>query len=345
MADKRFFKLKGSFTLGQLAEITGSELSDPVAANREVVDVAPLQEATAAHVSFLDNKKYVGSFKETAAGACFVRPELASFAPSATVCLKNKNPYKAYALAAQAFYPESAAKTSVAASAVIDPTAVIGRDCTIGEGAVIGSGVKIGDKCRIHPQAIICDGVEIGAGSEIGARVYITHALIGSNVCIYPGAVIGRPGFGFAIDPAGYVSVPQLGRVIIGDHVHIGANCTIDRGAGPDTVIGQGTRIDNLVQIGHNVQIGRQCIIVAQSGVSGSTKIGDYVMIGGQTGIAGHLTIGDGARIAAQSGVMRDVPPRAEVMGYPAVPIKQFMRQTARLSRLVTTKKNTEGEE
>lgn len=331
--------------MGKLAEITGSELSDPVAANREVLDVAPLQEATAGHVSFLDNRKYVEAFRKTSAGACFVRPELAEFAPAATICLKNKNPYKAYALAAQAFYPAPEARESIAPSAVIDPAAVIGRDCTIGAGVIIGAGAKIGDRCRLHPYAVICDGVEIGADSEIGARVYITHAILGSNVCIYPGAVIGRPGFGFAIDPAGYVSVPQLGRVIIGDHVHVGANSTIDRGAGPDTVIGEGTRIDNLVQIGHNVQIGRQCILVAQSGVSGSTKIGDYVMIGGQVGIAGHLTIGDGAKIAAQSGIMRDVLPRTEVMGCPAVPIKQFMRQTASLSRLATTRKNAEGEE
>jgi UDP-3-O-[3-hydroxymyristoyl] glucosamine N-acyltransferase len=155
---------------------------------------------------------------------------------------------------------------------------------------------------------------------------------------------VGRPGFGFAIDPAGFVSVPQLGRVVIEDGVEIGANTTIDRGAGPDTVIGAGTRIDNLVQIGHNVQIGRNCIIVSQTGISGSTKFGDFVMAGGQSGFAGHLTVGNGAKIAAQSGIMRDIPAGAEVMGYPATDLKQFMRQVATLSRLSVRKKGEQKE-
>lgn len=344
MADKRFFSIAGPFTLGQIAEMTGSELSDPVAASKAVVDVAPLQEADATKLSFLDNKKYIPVFKETKAGACFVRPELAVHAPAGTVCLTHKNPYKAYAIAAQAFYPRAPVTESRAASAVIDPSAVIGENVEIGPATVIGKNVRIGDGCRIHAHAVIGDGVEIGAGSEIGANVTLSHAIIGSRVNIQPGCVIGSPGFGFAIDPAGYIGVPQLGRVIIGDGVDIGANVCIDRGAGPDTVIGQGTRIDNLVHIAHNVKIGKFCIIAGQVGFSGSTELGDYVMIGGQAGFVGHLKIGSGAKIAAQSGVMQDIEPKTEVMGYPAVAIKKFLRQSIILGRFADKKKN-EGNE
>lgn len=338
MADTRFFKNAGPFTLGQLADISGATLSAPEAASNAMVDVAALQDADETKVSFLDNKKYAETFKATKAGACFVRPEFLAFAPAGTVCLTHKNPYKAYALAAQAFYPAPVITEHRAQSAVIDVTAKIGVNCAIEHGAMIGHNVVIGSGCRIGAYAIICDGVTIGDNCDIGPHTYITHAMIGSKVRLHPGVSVGRPGFGFAIDPTGYVAVPQLGRVVIGDDVEIGANSTIDRGAGPDTIIGQGTRIDNLVQIGHNVQVGRYCIIVAQTGISGSTKIGDYVMIGGQSGLAGHLTIGSGAKIAAQSGIMRDIDAGAQVMGYPAVPIKQFMRQTAIVSKLATKK-------
>ncbi len=342
MADRRFFTLAGSFQLGQLAEVTGSTLSDLSRASVLVTDVAPLDTAEKTHLSFLDNKKYVESFRTTNAGACFVRPDLATYAPAATICLTNKNPYKAYALAAQMFYPAGKPISSRASSAIIDASATIGVDCEIEGGVIIGPYVKIGNRCRIQAQAVIRQGVEIGDDCDIGPHVTITHALIGSKVRLHHGVCIGRQGFGFAIDPAGFVAVPQLGRVIIESDVEIGANTTIDRGAGPDTVIGQGTRIDNLVQIGHNVKIGKYCVIVAQVGISGSTQIGDGVMLGGQAGIAGHIKIGSGAKIAAQSGIMRDIPAGAEYMGSPAVPIRQSMKQTAMLAKLVTKKKGNE---
>jgi UDP-3-O-[3-hydroxymyristoyl] glucosamine N-acyltransferase len=340
MADKRFFNVAGPFTLGQLAEMTGSELSDPAAAARTIVDVASLQEANENKISFLDNKKYTDYFRHTKAGAVFVKPELATEAPTGTVCLKHKNPYKAYALAAQAFYPSDKPRASEAPTAVIDPSAKIGQDSAIEHGVIIGRNVKIGERCRIQAHAVIRDGVEIGDDSDIGPHVYISHAIIGKKARIHPGAIIGRQGFGFALDPAGYVAVPQLGRVIIGDDVEVGSNTTIDRGAGPDTEIGQGTRIDNLVQIAHNVKIGKYCVIVAQTGISGSTQLGDYVMTGGQSGFAGHLHVGAGAKIGAQSGIMRDVPAGEEVMGSPAVPIRQFMRQTALMARMAEKKGN-----
>jgi UDP-3-O-[3-hydroxymyristoyl] glucosamine N-acyltransferase len=226
---------------------------------------------------------------------------------------------------------------------VIDPSASLGTDCVIEDGVIIGAHVKIGSRCRLQAHAVIRQGVEIGDDCDIGPHVTITHALIGNKVRLHPGACIGRQGFGFAIDPAtGFTAVPQLGRVIIENDVEIGANTTIDRGAGPDTVIGQGTRIDNLVQIGHNVKIGKFCVIVAQVGISGSTQIGDFAMLGGQAGIAGHIKIGQGAKIAAQSGIMRDIGAGEEVMGSPAVPIRQSMKQTAMLAKLVSKKKGNE---
>lgn len=342
MADRRFFTVAGPFRLGQLAEATGAVLSDPAQSGLTIVDVAPIDTAEKTHVSFLDNKKYVEAFKVTKAGACFVRPELAPQAPAGTVCLMHKNPYKAYAIAAQMFYPAVKPVPGRAPSAVIDASAEIGEGCEIGAGAVIGAHAKIGAHCRIQAHAVIGQNVTIGDDCDVGAHVMISHALIGAKVVIHPGVCIGRKGFGFAIDPAGFVTVPQLGRVIIEDDVEIGANTTIDRGAGPDTVIGQGTRIDNLVQIGHNAKIGKYCIIVSQAGVSGSTQVGDFVMIGGQAGLAGHLTVGNGAKVAAKSGVMRDVAPGEDVMGYPAVPMRQSLKQSALLARMVTHKKGNE---
>jgi len=343
MADRRFFTLAGSFPLSHIAEVTGSVISDPSHASVVITDVAPLDAAEKTHLSFLDNKKYAEHFKTTKAGACFVRPELAALAPSTTICLTTKNPYKAYALAAQMFYPAEKPTGVHAKSAVIDSTAVIGVGCTIEDGAIIGAHVKIGNRCHIQAHAVIRPGVEIGDDCDIGPHVTISHALIGSKVRIYHGTCIGRQGFGFAIDmPNGFISVPQLGRVIIENDVEIGANCTIDRGAGPDTVIGQGARIDNLVQLGHNVKIGKYCVIVSQVGISGSTQIGDYAMLGGQAGLAGHIKVGAGAKIAAQSGIMRDVAPGDELMGSPAVPLRQFMKQIAVLAKLATKKKGSE---
>jgi len=339
MADPRFFSVAKPMRLAELARLSGAELADSSRGDVIVRDVAPLDAAGPDHLTFLDNRKYLDAFKTTRAGACFVRAEMAEFAPSGTAVLVSLNPYKAYALAALAFYPEPAPMPGQGPGAVVDVSASLGEGCEVGPYAVIGAHVKIGKGCRIGAGAVICEGVEIGDNCDIGARAYVTHSLIGNRVRLYPGACIGRAGFGFAIDKTGFTAVPQLGRVIVEDDVEIGANTTVDRGAGPDTIIGQGTRIDNLVQIGHNVRIGKYCVIVAQVGISGSTQVGDFTMLGGQAGVAGHLKIGAGAKVAAQSGVMRDVPDGAEVVGFPAMPMRQYFRQTNYLARMVAAKK------
>jgi len=195
--------------------------------------------------------------------------------------------------------------------------------------------VEIGPRCRIGPSAVIGDGVVLGAECHIGAHATISHALLGARVVVYPGARIGQDGFGFGIAEDGFVSMPQLGRVVLEDDVEIGANTTIDRGSLHDTVIGAGSRLDNLVQIGHNVRIGRGCVIVSQAGISGSTVLEDHVMVAGQAGLTGHLRIGRRARIGAQAGVMSDVPVGADVVGSPAQPAREFFRHVATLRRLV----------
>lgn len=342
MADPAFFEKAGEFALRDIAHKTGASLP-PVGeahAAKIIKDVSPLASAGPETLSFLDNVKYRDDFLATKAGACFVTPEMAKSAPPGTIALITPSPYKAYALAAQIFYPEPPPPAQISPQAWIHPSAKIGDHCIIEAGACVEEGAQIGDHGWIEHGAVIGRSVKIGANCRIGVNASVSHAHLGDHVRLYPGVRVGQDGFGFAIDPAGHVKVPQLGRVIIGDHVEIGANTTIDRGAGPDTIIGAGTWIDNLVQIGHNVEIGRGCIIVAQVGISGSTKIGDFVAIGGQAGIAGHLKIGKAARIGAQSGVMRDIPPGEEQLGSPAFPIKQYLRQIAALNRLIQKKKD-----
>lgn len=340
MVDHAFFKKSKSFTIREIADLTGSDVPDGVKKDFVLNDLSALKTAKPDELSFLDNAKYKGDFLVTKAGACFVSPNMVEHTPKGTIPLITKTPYKAYALTAQKFYPVEKPSSQVAASAFVHDNAKIGQNSTIMHGVYIGEGVEIGDNVWIEPNAVIDDNTKIGNDCRIGNNVSITHAIIGNNVRLYPGVRIGQDGFGFAIDPMGHVKVPQLGRVIIHDSVEIGANTTIDRGAGPDTIIGLGTWIDNLVQIGHNVEIGRGCIIVSQVGISGSTKIGDFVALGGQVGIAGHLKIGTGAQVAAQSGVMRDIPAGETQAGSPAFPSKQHFRHIAALNRLINTKKS-----
>ena len=334
MPDPRFYTAAGPFTLDALARIAEAELRPTEAGGREMRDVAPLDVAGPDEVSFLDNPRYVSAFRASRAGACLVESGRVDAAPEGMALLVTAKPYHAYARVAQAFYPEPAPDGARASSAVIDPTARIGADSTVAPGAVIDARAEIGRGCTIGAGAYVGPGVVIGDFSHVAPGASVRYAVIGARVRIFAGARLGEDGFGFAPDPAGHVKVPQLGRVIVGDDVEIGANATIDRGAGPDTVIGPGCRIDNLVQIGHNVRLGRGCVIVAQAGISGSTVLEDFVVVGGQGGLTGHLRIGAGARIAAQAGVMRDVAPGETVGGSPAVAQRQWLRQVAALARL-----------
>lgn len=332
MADPRFFSCRGPFSVADIAAVCGAMIARG-GGEQMIDDVAPLEVAEGNHLSFIDNRKYRDSFRATRAGVCLMRPEMQDQAPANMVCLVTSTPYKAYALAAQKFYPAEQPEPVISTLASVHPGAVIGPGCRIDPFAVIGEGVEMGVGCWIESGVVIGSNVKIGRGVRVGASASISHAHIGNHSRIYPGARIGQDGFGFAIDPKGFVKVPQLGRVIIEDHVEIGANTCIDRGAGPDTVIGMGTWIDNLVQIAHNVRIGRGCILTGQVGIAGSTVIDDFVAIGGQTGIAGHLHIGKGAQLAAGSGVIADIPPGTTVMGYPALPKTQFLRHVAYLNR------------
>lgn len=330
-------------SLGELAKRCGADLDEGADPNRMFVDVSPLETAGPEHVSFLDNRKYINAFKVSTAGACVVHRDFASLAPPGMRLLISRYPYKAYALVAQAFYPDPTVQPGIAATAVVDPAAAMDKEVRVEAGAVIGPRAEIARGCVIGANAVIGAGVTIGEDSVIGANATLSHCQIGKRVHIYPGACIGQRGFGFAIDPAGHIKVPQLGRVIIEDDVEVGANTTIDRGAGPDTVIGAGSMIDNLVQIGHNVRLGRGCVIAAQVGMSGSAVLGDLVIMGGQGGIAGHLKIGSGVQIAAQSGILKDIEPGGKVMGTPAKPLKQFFREVAILGRLAKKGKITES--
>ena len=333
MADPRFFRRAGPFRLRELAEVARAELAAGADPEAEFADVAPLENAGRDHVSFLDNRRYLASFEKSSAGACVVAPEVVGRAPEGMALLVTSKPYRGYAMIARAFYPEAATPVALHASAIIDETAKIGPGSAIGPGVVIGARVEIGPACRIGPNVVIEDGVVVGEGTSIGANAYLSHCLIGQRCQIHAGVCIGNRGFGFAMDPEGHFDVPQLGRVIVEDDVEIGANSTIDRGAGPDTVIGAGSKIDNLIQIGHNVEIGRGCVLVAQSGIAGSTKLEDFVVVAAQGGVAGHLTIGKGAKIGAQCGVMRDVAPGANMMGSPAMPAREFFRVVSNWQR------------
>jgi len=334
MTDSRFYHRAGPFSLAQLAEISGGTVGGDAPSDRLIRDVAPLYRAGAEDISFLDNHKYIQAFESCAAGACVLHPDLADKAPAGMGLILCPEPYRAYALVARAFYPVVRDEPTVSERAAVHPTARLGEGVHVEPGAVIGAGAEIGERTWIGANAVLGDGVVVGSDCRIGANVTLNYALLGDKVLIHAGATIGQDGFGFAMGAKGHLKVPQLGRVLIGNDVEIGANTTIDRGAGPDTVIGDGCRIDNLVQIGHNVELGRGCVIVAQTGISGSTRLGDFVVAGGQTGITGHLKIGSGVKIGAQSGVMRDVPPGLTVIGSPAVPAKEHWRQIGLVERL-----------
>jgi UDP-3-O-[3-hydroxymyristoyl] glucosamine N-acyltransferase len=334
MADERFFQLAGPFNLSELANIAGAETAGSDCVGRKFVDVAPLSSAGPDHVSFLDNKKYIDAFTTSGAGACLVHPSLAKRAPKGMALLVTDQPYHGYARVASAFYPGNQVVPGIHNSAVVSASAVLGDNVQIAAGVYIGENVTVGSNTQIGANTVVEQGVKIGSTCRIAANVTLQCCDVGDSVILHPGVCIGQDGFGFAMGAGGHEKVPQLGRVSIGDDVEIGANTTVDRGTGPDTIIGAGCKIDNQVQIGHNARLGQGCVLVAQSGVSGSTEVGNYTVIGGQVGIAGHLKIGDGVQIAAKSGVMRDIESGTIVGGTPSQPMKSWLRSVAAIERL-----------
>jgi UDP-3-O-[3-hydroxymyristoyl] glucosamine N-acyltransferase len=334
--DPRFFARKGPFSIAAIAEAADCTVQPP-RNGRELSDlrgVGPLQSATPADVSFLDNRRYAHLLDETRAGAIITSPAFADRVPEHSAALITKAPYLAWARAAALFHPVLPPAPGIHPSALVDPTARVAATAAIGPFCVVGADAQIGEGTALGAHAVIGEGVSIGERCRIGAHVSLSHALVGDRVTLYAGARIGQDGFGFAVGPAGFETVPQLGRVVIHDDVEIGANATIDRGSMQDTVIGAGTRIDNLVQIGHNARLGRCCIVVSQAGISGSTELEDYVTIAAQAGLIGHIRIGAKARIGAQCGVMSDVEAGADVIGSPAMPFREFFRNVATLRRL-----------
>lgn len=305
-------------------------------------DVASLDQAKKDDLAFLDNPKYIAQFEQSKAGACIVHPKHVQRAPQDMLLFVTEQPYSAYATIATQFYPnpDGVIEKNISPHAHIASDAEISSHCWISSGVVIESGAHIGSHCMIGANVWIGKNVRIGDHTHIGANSTISHAMIGKHVVIHRGVHIGQDGFGFAPGPQGIVKVPQLGRVIIEDHVDIGSGTCIDRGAGPDTVIGAHTKIDNLVQIGHNVHIGSYCFLAGQVGIAGSAKIGNGVMMGGHAGTAGHVTIGDNAKLAGFSGNMVDIPAGATYVGAPARPQREFFKIQAMLNKMLKGKKD-----
>lgn len=338
-----FFERKGPFSLRHLAEAVQAKAADGIDLDAQIKDVRPLDAAGDGDLCFIDNPKYLPLLTATGASACLVAPKFARRAPSGTACLLTPEPYRAFAGALSLFYPEAVKPRSrpvgtPGGSPLIHPSAHLEPGATIEPGAVIGPEARIGRDTTIAAGAVVGYRVHIGRDCYVGPNAIVTYALVGNRVTIHAGAAIGQDGFGFAMGKAGHLKVPQIGRAIIQDGVEIGANTTIDRGALRDTIIGEGTKIDNLVQIGHNVVIGRHCIIVSQTGISGSTELGDFVALGGQVGVLGHVKIGAGAQIAASSNVRGDVPPGARWGGTPAKPVRQWFRELMLVQKLAERK-------
>ena len=335
-----FVKPNCQLTVGEIAALTHAKLRDGDPAGRRIGNIAPLDSASLSDISFLDNPKYLDAFANTRAGACLIAPRFAASAPRGPALLETPHPYPAFVAVTRKLFSEMLRPSSLfatkgrAVSAQVHPTARLEAGVTVDPLAVVGPRAEIGAGTVIGTRTVIGPGVCIGRDCAIGPGTTIMHALIGDRVIIHPGVRIGQDGFGYLPSSQGHQKIPQARRVIIQDDVEIGANTTIDRGAMRDTVIGEGTKIDNLVQIGHNCSIGCHCLIVSQVGISGSVTIGDFAVITGQVGIADHLTIGAGVVLGGRAGVMSNVPDGARWAGTPAEPAINWKRGVVLLRRL-----------
>jgi UDP-3-O-[3-hydroxymyristoyl] glucosamine N-acyltransferase len=343
-----FWTLAGPFALSEVAAYAGARIPEQFAgeADKPMRTVKALDEARSQDVAFFDNRKYLPALKETKAGAIFMAAGYAEKAPAHAIPLISKDPYRSFAKSLELFFPDAGhPKVGSADGGLIAASARIEEGAIVEAGAIVGPEAQVGRGTRIAAGAVIGYRVAIGRECFVGPGATVTHALIGNRVILHAGVRIGQDGFGFAMGPLGHYKVRQVGRVIVQDDVEIGANATIDRGALKDTVIGEGSKIDNLVQIAHNVVIGRRCVIVAQTGISGSTVLEDFVAMGGQCGTVGHIRIGAGAQVGAQSGVHCDIPPGERWAGYPAKPVTSWAREVALLKRLTKRKASQQNED
>jgi UDP-3-O-[3-hydroxymyristoyl] glucosamine N-acyltransferase len=322
-----------ALTAASIADLVGGKL---VGDGDVVVEaIAPLDRAGARDLSFFAKERYASQFAESRVGVVLIAPELATAEGPATTRIIVERPHEALLRVMPRLYRESAATPGIHPTARIGRGAQLGTGVSIGAGAVLGAGCSIGDSTILSANVVIGDGVEIGAKCKLFPNVVVySGSRLGDRVAIHGGAVIGSDGFGYVYRDNAHQKIPHVGRCIIENDVEVGANTTIDRGSISDTVIGAGTKIDNLVQIAHNVRIGRLCLIVAQAGIAGSTVLEDGVVIGGQVGLAGHITIGKGARVAAQGGAFGDIPAGETWSGYPARPHKEALRAQAALFKL-----------
>lgn len=335
MTDAQFFSPGSAMSLADIADLIGARVGRAAPPEWRARGLASLVDAGPGDVAFCAGVRQADGLRTTRAGACLLRERDRMLAPPGLALLFTDEPGRAFARLAATLFPDVLRPVATifaghSTGATIDPSARLEIGVAVAPGVVLGRRVEIGSGTTIGPHCILGDGVRIGRDCTIGPNVTITHAFVGDRVIVQTGARIGQDGFGFVPGPRGHAKSAQLGRVIVQDDVEIGANVTIDRGALDDTIVGEGTKIDNLVHIAHNVVVGRHCLIAAQVGIAGSTHVGDFVAIGGQAGIGGHLTIGAGARIAGKAGVLHDVSPRARIGGSPAQPVTRWLREAAR---------------
>ncbi len=333
MADPRFHIKAGPLTVARLCDIAGAELITPEFGERIIEDVAALSTAGAGDIAFHEGAKNLADLKATKAGACLLAQAARHALPDGVAGLIAAEPQRAFSHVIDAFYPR-AISPGISERAAIDRSAQIGAGVQIEAGVVIGANAEIGAGTILRPGVVIEPGVKIGCDGYIGPNVSIRSAIIGDRVMLHGGVGIGHDGYGFAMGMAGHRKLQQLGRVILGDDVEIGANTTVDRGALGDTVIGDGTKIDNLVMIGHNCQVGKHCIITAQCGLAGSAILEDFVVMGAQSGILGHVTVGAGSMLAGRAAAKDDLPPGGVYGGAPAKPVKVWMREMAAIALL-----------
>lgn len=346
MADPRFFDNRGPFALAELCAKLGSAVPDGADGTAKIEDVASLSGAVAAHLTFFTGIRPVPAFLQTRAGFCLIQAKAKDIdGPAGLVTIVVPSVEHAFAAAAVLFYPD-ANRIDGPFSPGIHPSAKIGEGVVMAPSVVVGPNAEIGDGTRLGPNTVIGRGVCVGRDCDVAGNTMIVHSYIGDSVLILPGAQIGQPGFRFASSAQGHTKVPQLGRVIVQDRVEIGSCSTIDRGGLGDTVIGEGTKIDNLVQIGHNTHIGRHCVIVGQVGVAGSAEIGDFVVAGGQAAIADHTKIGSGARLAGRVGLISGqvLEGGKDYGGAPAKPLRDWIREVHAVSQLTKKPKRDDND-